>query len=132
VVKNSMRKGTRNPPLTLIDPMSTTIEPPRKLGQHGMSLWNSIRSAYRVDDKGGIELLTLACQALDRVESLAEQIAIDGEVIRDGIGRPKAHPALRDELAGRALVAKLLERLGVTSIAPDPGRPGKGWREPYD
>jgi hypothetical protein len=131
VVKNAMQKGTRKPPLTAIDPTSTAIAPPRKLGNHGMSLWHAVQSAYRVDDVGGRELLALACQALDRVESLAEQIAIDGEVIRDGVGRPKAHPALRDELAGRAFIARTLERLGVTSIASDarPERPD--WSGPY-
>ena len=76
------------------------------------------------------ELLALACAALDRVQSLAEQIAIDGEVIRDGEHPPKAHPALRDELAGRAFVARTLERLGVTAVAPTApaGLPGKSWR----
>ena len=98
------------------------------------SLWNNIQSAYRIDDKGGIELLALACQTLDRVESLSEEITRDGPVYRDGEHPPKAHAALRDELQGRALVAKLLEKLGVTTVAPDTpsGRPRKHWRGTYD
>jgi hypothetical protein len=130
VVEKSMPKGARTPPFTSIAPASSAIEPPRKLGQHGLNLWNSIQAAYHIADAGGVELLALACAALDRVESLAEQIAIDGEVIRDGEHPPKAHPALRDELAGRAFVARTLERLGVTAVAPTApaGLPGKSWR----
>jgi hypothetical protein len=126
-----MQKGTRAPPLTVIDPTSTAIAPPRSLGKHGRNLWDTMLNAYRIDDVGGRELLALACAALDRVESLSEQIRADGEVFRDGVGRPKAHPALRDELAGRAFIARTLERLGVTSIAPDarPERPD--WSGPY-
>jgi hypothetical protein len=125
-----MRKGARQPPFTVIDPASSAIEPPRKLGQHGRNLWNSIQSTYRIYDVGGRELLAQACAALDRVESLSEQIARDGEVFNDGEHPPRAHPALRDELAGRAFVARTLERLGVTAVARDTpaGRPGKAWR----
>jgi hypothetical protein len=57
-------------------------------------------------------------QAIDR----------DGEVVHTRNG-PKAHPALRDELAGRAFIVRTLERLGlnVETIKPM-GRPSKGWK----
>jgi hypothetical protein len=125
-----MAKPADRPPLTVIDPASTGISPPRKLGQHGFSLWNSVQNAYRIDDVGGIELLAQVCAAADRVEALAERISADGEVIHTPAG-PKAHPALRDELAGRAFIVRTLERLGlnVETIKPM-GRPSKGWRGP--
>jgi hypothetical protein len=123
-----LAKGLDKPPLTLIDPTLTGIAPPRKLGQYGLSLWNSIQTAYRIDDVGGIELLAQACAAADRVEALAERINADGEVVHTRTG-PKAHPALRDELAGRAFIVRTLERLGlnVETIKPV-GRPSGGWR----
>jgi hypothetical protein len=123
-----MAKPADRPPFSLIDPASTGISPPRKLGHHGLSLWNSIQSAYRIDDVGGIELLTQVCAAADRVEALAERISADGEVVHTRAG-PKAHPALRDELAGRAFIVRTLERLGlnVETIKPM-GRPSKSWR----
>jgi hypothetical protein len=129
-----MSKGVHKPSLTSLNLTSSTIPPPRKLGLHGLNLWISIQSAYRIDDAGGIELLALACAQLDRVESLAEQIRADGEVFRDGIGKPTVHSAVKDELAGRAFIARTLERLGVTTIAPDspPGRPKKAWRGPHE
>ena len=126
-----MANPADRPPFSLIDPASTGISPPRKLGHHGLSLWNSIQSAYRIDDVGGIELLTQVCAAADRVEALAERISADGEVVHTRTG-PKAHPALRDELAGRAFIVRTLERLGlnVETIKPM-GRPGKGWGGPH-
>jgi hypothetical protein len=122
-----MAKGADEPPFTLVEPTSTAIAPPRKLGQYGLSLWNSVQNTYRIDDIGGIELLAQACAASDRVEALAERISAD-EVIQTQAG-PKAHPALRDELAGRAFIVRTLERLGlnVETIKPM-GRPSKGWK----
>jgi hypothetical protein len=61
-----MAKAADKPPLTLIDPASTGVAPPRKLGEHGLSLWNSVQNAYRIDDVGGIELLAQACAARRR------------------------------------------------------------------
>ena len=125
-----MTKGAEKPPLTLIGPTSTEISPPRELGRHGMALWRSVQHDYRIDDAGGTELLAQACAAADRVEALAERISADGEVVSSRAG-PKAHPALRDELAGRAFIVRTLERLGlnVETIKPI-GRPSKGWRGP--
>jgi hypothetical protein len=66
---------------------------------------------YAISDRGGIELLAQACATVDRVETLREAIDRDGEVVVVR-GVPKAHPALRDELAGRAFIVRTLERLG--------------------
>jgi hypothetical protein len=66
-----MAKPAEKPPLTLIDPASIWASPPRPLGHHGMALWNSVQTAYRIDDVGGVELLAQACAAVDRVEALA-------------------------------------------------------------
>ncbi len=58
----------KKPQLTVVDPATTTISPPRKLGHHGLSLWNYVTSEYQIDDRGGIELLmqirALACLGL--------------------------------------------------------------------
>jgi hypothetical protein len=75
-----------------------------------------------------IEILCLACQALDRAESLSAAIAAEGQTIRSSRSGVRAHPALRDELANRALVARLLVKLGINvePIKP-PGRPAAGF-----
>ena len=91
-----------------------------------------MQAEYLIRDSGGIELLCLACQALDRAESLSEAIAAEGQTIRTRTGI-KAHPALRDELANRALVARLLSKLGIaTEPVKALGRPTNalGWIPP--
>jgi phage terminase small subunit len=102
----------KKPPLTLVGSRTTPAEPPRKLEAAGRSLWNRIMTEYEITDSGGIELLALACQTLDRAESLREQINQDGEVIRTRSGI-RAHPAVKDELACRAFVVRTLSRLGL-------------------
>ena len=116
-------------PLTLVGPDATTPEPPRALDAAGTQLWQRIQAEFSIRDAGGIELLCLAAQALDRAESLSACIAEQGEVVASKAGL-RAHPALRDEIANRALVARLLQRLGVTDQpVKAPGRPAApvGW-----
>ena len=121
----------KKPPLTIVTPDATTSEPPRPLGRHGTGLWCKVMSEYRIDDAGGIELLAQACGALDRVEALGERIAEDGEIIYGKAG-PKAHPALKEQLAARAFLVRTLQKLGLNvEVVKPPGRPGgttAGWR----
>jgi hypothetical protein len=120
------------PPLTLVGPGATTPSPPRTLSSPGLALWTSVQREYAVHDAGGVELLCLACQALDRAESLSAAIAAEGQTIRTRSGI-RAHPALRDELANRAFVTRTLAKLGI-NVEPikSPGRPssGLGWIPP--
>jgi hypothetical protein len=96
----------------MLDPASTAAQPPRKLGVFGSSLWQSVQSEYRIDDAGGRELLAQACAAADRVAALAEKIDTDGAVIETKNG-PKVHPAVKEELAGRAFIVRTLQALGL-------------------
>jgi hypothetical protein len=52
-----MARNADKSPLSLVDPTSTGIPPPRQLGQPGLNLWNSIQDEFRIDDAGGIEML---------------------------------------------------------------------------
>ena len=118
----------KNPSL----PSATVSQPPRTLGDPGLSLWNRIMSEYRIEDCGGLEMLAQACQALDRAETLRSEIERDGEVLRLQ-GTVRDHPALKHELANRAFVVRTLVRLGLNfePVKPSVGRPGYGgigWR----
>jgi len=106
----------------------TGIKPARKLGAHGAALWRTVMSGYEIVDAGGVEMLTAACQSLDRAESLREQIDADGEIIRSKSGM-REHPGLRHELAARAFTCRTLQRLGLDVEAVRTiGRPvAKGW-----
>ena len=125
-----MAKSPEKPPFSIVSGEIIRVPPPRPLGTHGTRLWDAIQAEYLMQDRGGIEILAQCCAALDRAEALAEIIARDGNVIYSRTGVPRNHPAIRDELAARALVCRLLERLGlnVETIKP-PGRPPQpsGW-----
>jgi hypothetical protein len=103
-----MAKNPDKPLLTVVDSIATGISPPRELGQHGLALRNAVMAEYRIEDRGGIELLAQVCAAQDRVKSL--KAAIDRDGTKNG---PKAHPALRDELQIRSFICRTLERLGL-------------------
>jgi len=111
-----------------VGPVQTGAKPTRTLGKHGTTLWRAIMSEYQIEDSGGVEMLTAACQCLDRAESLREQIDSDGDIIRTKAGM-REHPGLKHELAARAFVIRTLARLGLDSEAIKPiGRPpAKSW-----
>jgi hypothetical protein len=67
-----MPKTPVPPALTIVSPETTDIAPPRDLGQHGRALWDAIQREFRIEDRGGVELLARACAALDVVEALGE------------------------------------------------------------
>jgi hypothetical protein len=97
---------------------------PRKLGPHGSNLWRAVHAEYQIDDIGGIELLALACESLDRSEACKEQINSEGQVLKTKTGW-REHPLLKHETQSRALAARLLGRLGldVEALRSGPGRP---------
>lgn len=117
------------PALSVVSPETTGGGPPRDLGQHGRKLWDEIQAAYGIADRGGCELLAQACATLDLVEALGEAITRDGAIIYGRAG-PKAHPGVKDQIAGRAFIVRTLERLGLNVEAVKPvGRPSSavGW-----
>jgi hypothetical protein len=125
---------SRKSSLTLINPAMTGVHPPRNLGHHGRKLWDQVQHEYAIQDIGGIELLAQICEALDTLSALRKRIAADGEVIQTRSG-PRAHPALRDEVALRGFICRTLQRLGITQEVIRPiGRParGIGWRPDAD
>jgi hypothetical protein len=119
-----MAKKPGEPTLKIVTSSTPTgMQPPRKLGQHGLVLWRTIMSEYAIEDSGGIEILLQLCTALDRAEAQRAIIDHDGEsVVVKGI--PRAHPLPREELANRAFICRGLQRLGLNIEAIKPiGRP---------
>jgi hypothetical protein len=115
--------------LTVVGTPTSGPQPPRKLGKYGRRLWDRVHRDYRLEDVGGLEMLAQVCGAVDRIESLRDAIDRDGEVVKTRNG-PRAHPGLRDELAGRAFVVRTLARLGLSYDSLQPiGRPPSpsGW-----
>ena len=56
----------KNPLGIVPNPAPTSPLPPRNMGLDGQSLWRRVMGEYQIEDCGGIEMLALACQALDR------------------------------------------------------------------
>jgi hypothetical protein len=100
------------------------VAPPRPLGQHGRDFWDRVMAAYAIQDVGGIELLCLAAQSIDRAERCRVLIDRDGELTTTNGGVMRAHPLIREELHARAFTAKCIDRLGINKEAVKPmGRP---------
>jgi hypothetical protein len=109
-------------------PTLSLTEPPRKLGQSGLTLWNRVQSEFAITDCGGIELLLQAALTMDRLEQLEARIAADGVTLTTPQGL-RSHPCLKEEFAARRLLVAILRQLGLTEEAiKAPGRPaGKAW-----
>jgi hypothetical protein len=115
----------KSPLVAILHPAGNAPDPQRPLGAAGLALWQSVHREYDVSDIGGREMLCLACQSLDRAESLREQIDADGEVLRGPKNQIRANPALRDEIQARAFVVRTLAKLGLSfePVRSAPGRP---------
>jgi hypothetical protein len=122
-----MRK-TDKPPLRIVANLNAPgphqPQPSGPLGEHGTRLWRRTTQEYRIEDVAGVEVLTQACQALDRAEALAACVERDGEIVRTPLGI-KAHPAMKEELAARGFVVRTLQKLGLNfePLHAGPGRP---------
>lgn len=101
---------------------NTGGEPPRKFGASGQEPPNLITSEFDINGAGA-SLPAQTCHAQDRVDGLPNQIALDGIVVHFK-SVPKAHPAMREELANRAFIVRGLQKLGVALKTLKPvGRP---------
>ena len=114
----------KKPKLTVVNSDAKPTSAPSTLGTSGSKLWRSIQDEYRIDDSGGIALLTQICLSIDRADECAAAIDRDGVMIRTKNGL-RDHPLLKLELASRSFAVKALLRLGL-DIEPNrdgPGRP---------
>jgi hypothetical protein len=111
-----------NRPLSSRDLRATVAAP----GRARQQLWDRVASEYDISDASGVEMLTLACEATDRIQALSARIREDGETVRTPAGI-RAHPLLKEELAARGFVVRTLQRLGlnfepVRGMGRPPGR----------
>ena len=97
--------------LRAVDPPGTKA--PRPLGEHGTALWGRVQAEYHIVDAGGVELLSLACESLDRAEDCRARIDADGSVQQLDNGTFKEHALIKHELANRAFVSRCIARLGL-------------------
>ncbi len=124
------KKHSDKPPLTLVGPEVTGLQPPFALGKFGRSLWDRIQAEYDVSDAAGVEMLAQACAGADLAERLNEEVERDAAVVRSR-GAVRTHPAVKNMIAARAFVVRTLVKLGLNfePVRVSPGRPGGafGW-----
>jgi hypothetical protein len=126
----------KKPPLTLVQgALAVLPEPPISLGEAGLALWRSIQAQYGIADAGGLAILEQVCGATDRVAQYRQIIDEQGAVIITKTG-VREHPLIKAEIATRALVGRLISRLGldIEALRPQVGRPltgqNSGWTPP--
>jgi phage terminase small subunit len=85
---------------------------PTGLGADGKRLWRVTVADYDFAPHQ-LELLRLACEALDRAAAAAKIIRDVGVITVDRYGSPKAHPAVGIERDARTATARLLRELAL-------------------
>jgi len=92
---------------------------PPGLGPQGKALWDALQRDYRLDDAGAVALLTVACEARDRVAEARQIVARDGSFVKDRFGQVRAHPGLSIERDARAAMVSALRALNLSSDVGD-------------
>src|SRR5262249_48474390 len=123
----------KKPPFSVVPAVGAVVtlaEPPTTLGEPGLELWRSIQAQYGIADAGGLAILEQLCGATDRVAQYGQIINEQGPVIIGKTGL-REHPLVKAEIATRALIGRLISRLGldIEALRPTPGRPpsSSGW-----
>ena len=123
----------KKPPLAVVPAVGTVVtlaEPPATLGEPGLQLWRSIQAQYGICDAGGLAILEQVCGAADRIAQYSQIINEQGPVLMTKAGI-REHPLVKAEIATRALIGRLISRLGldIEALRPTPGRPpsSSGW-----
>jgi phage terminase small subunit len=89
------------------------LKPPDHLKADGAALWTAISDEYSIDDAGGLALLTVAAECLDRLRGAQAELEASGTVVKDRYGAPKLHPAVQIEKDARNGFMAALKQLNL-------------------
>lgn len=97
---------------------------PRHLQKPGKKFWRETLRAFSLEDPHELELLSQACQCLDRIAAARKDIATTGAVILDRFKQPKESPSIKIERDSMVLFSRLVRELGL-SLTEEIRLPGK-------
>jgi P27 family predicted phage terminase small subunit len=90
----------------------TAAKVPAHLSAARRDLFARIAAGYELEPHE-LELLRLACEALDRCEEARAVLAAEGAYTTDRYGSRRAHPAVSVERDSRIAAARLLRELDL-------------------
>ena len=98
--------------------MPAPPRPPSYLSPRSKTLWADVLAAYDLA-AAELEVLRLACVALDRADMARRAIRREGLLVRDRFDQQKEHPAVAIEATARRAFAALVSQLGVGELAEE-------------
>lgn len=99
--------------------MQKTKRAPKNLNETGRKFWRSVLAEYEFAKTHDYELLSQACECLDRIEQCRDAILTEGLFQKDRYGRPQEHDALKVERAQKKLFLSVIRELGLTLDRPE-------------
>lgn len=91
---------------------------PKHLKRDGKRLFKRITDEYTLDTHH-IELLRLACEALDRASEARKALDTHGTIFMDRHGQPKPRPEAKILNDSRIAAARLLREIGLDAQEPE-------------
>jgi len=87
---------------------------PKNLKDAGRRFWKDVLRDFILEKRHDFELLSQACECLDRMEECREKIIKDGLFQQDRYSRPVEHDAAKIERAQKRLFLSLIREMGLT------------------
>jgi phage terminase small subunit len=102
------------------------IQAPNHLSSGSGELYRRLAEDYRLDhEPHALEVLRLACEALDRCAQAREAIERDGPFVTNRFGEKRPHPGIGVERVSRIAALRALRELSLDGEAPNDVRPSR-------
>ena len=107
--------------------MFVALHAPKHLSPSSRKLFRRLAVDYDLArEPHALEVLRLACEALDRGEQARDVLMRDGAYTADRFGQVRAHPAVAVERDSRVAALRSLRELGLDGEEPEPRPPRRG------
>jgi P27 family predicted phage terminase small subunit len=92
---------------------NSDVKPPKSLSTDASTMWKQLQTEYQIIDKGGLIILTAACESFDRMCEARALVENEGMTIEDRFGQKKPHPAVIIERDARAAMLAAVKQLNL-------------------